>query len=119
MRVLICTLAIILFVVATVKVDGTFDDMLDFFKEVFTTTAPLTVFIILSSIGLVFSVKIANFGRDNFDEVVSRRMRYRSSKVDLYDENLFYWLVNFSKCLITFSLVTLIIITLCKDIIMD
>lgn len=36
--------------------------------------------------GFILSVPIAKFTNDNFDEIVSRRMRWRSSNVDLFDK---------------------------------
>jgi hypothetical protein len=118
--VFIFILACILFVVSCIQIDGgDFDDMLDMFKQIFTTTTPLIVFGILMVIGIFFSVKIAGFARENFDEVVSRRMKFRSSRVDLYEEGLAYWLINFFNSMIAFAIVSLILIILCKDIILD
>jgi uncharacterized membrane protein len=116
MKVFIIILAAILFVVASVQMDGDFDAVLNLLKEIFINSASLTVFIILSIIGIIFSIKVARFAYDNFDEVVSRRMRFRSSRVDLYEEGIYYWITNFFNFLIACTLVSLTLIVLCKDI---
>jgi hypothetical protein len=46
-------------------------------------------------------------------------MRFRSSRVDLYEAGILFWIKNFFKCLIACTLITLTFIVLCKDIIME
>lgn len=46
---------------------------------------PVIAMLLSLAVGFILSIPIAKFTKDNFDEIVSRRMRWRSSNVDLFD----------------------------------
>ena len=118
LKIWIFILAFVLFAVANIRMDGDFEAAMELVKDIFINSASLTIFIILSIVGIIFSIIIAKYAYDNFDEVVSRRMRFRSSKVDMMEEGIYYWVVTFIKSLIFCTLASLTLIILCSDMIM-
>ncbi len=59
----------------------------------------LTLILLVSFVsGAVLSIPIARFANRNFDEIVSRRMRWRSSNVVLFEERWKYVINRYVVC---------------------
>ena len=103
MGLLTYPLLFIFLLVLSVQYDGGLDEVLDIYSEIFET---LYLVIPIGVLGIFWSVKVAQFAYNNFDEVTSRQMRWRNSNVSMHDARLGYW---FNRFIVSFFLYTIIL----------
>ena len=65
----------------------------------------------MAIIGALFALEITIYVYRNFDEVVSRRMLYRNSSVDMFDIRLKYCIHQFFETFVVTASVVLLVIT--------